>query len=70
MSLEVFHISQGIDANARSDDADDEHHDDGEQIGVEADLDLHLACEAELDHHHDDDLDDGQQRRPDVFVLR
>ena len=68
LCLEVFHIPDRIDADAGTHDADDECHDQGQGVHVQAGLDLDAMSEGEFEHQGCRKLGDAQYQGDDVPV--
>ena len=68
MSLEILHVAERIDANARADDADDEHHDHAERIDAHRRGEFGTRLNGELEPQGHNDLQRSQAQCERAFV--
>ena len=60
VGLEVLHVAEGVHADARADDADDERHEQRQRVEVEPLRDGQAVGERELEHERARHLDGGE----------
>ena len=68
MLLEVFHVPQGVHANARTDDTDDERHDNGEFVDAHLGGELMAGQDGYFQPNRHHKLHQSQSERQHAFV--
>ena len=69
MRLKIFHVAKRVHANARADDAQDEHHDDAERVNMHLAFELHLALNIVFKPQRGKNLANCQHERQHAAIL-